>query len=44
MPALNTGVHPAARPRLVLDGPGREGRADYELRGGYRPAAWRART
>ena len=36
MPALITGVHPAARPRLVLDGPGREGRADYERRGGYR--------
>jgi NADH:ubiquinone oxidoreductase subunit F (NADH-binding) len=37
MPALITGVHPAARPRLVLDGPGREGRADYGRRGGYRP-------
>ena len=37
MPALITGAHPAARPRLVLDGPGREGRADYERRGGYRP-------
>jgi NADH:ubiquinone oxidoreductase subunit F (NADH-binding) len=36
MPALITGAHPAARPRLVLDGPGREGRADYERRGGYR--------
>jgi hypothetical protein len=34
MPALITGAHPAVRPRLVLDGPGREGRADYERRGG----------
>ena len=37
MPALITGAHPAVRPRLVLDGPGWEGRADYERRGGYRP-------
>jgi NADH:ubiquinone oxidoreductase subunit F (NADH-binding) len=37
MPALTTGAHPAVRPRLVLAGPGRESRGEYEHRGGYRP-------
>jgi NADH:ubiquinone oxidoreductase subunit F (NADH-binding) len=37
MRSLITGVHPAARPRLMLAEPGREDRAGYAARGGYRP-------
>lgn len=37
MTALRTGAHPAVRPRLIRAGDGREGRADYERAGGYRP-------
>jgi NADH:ubiquinone oxidoreductase subunit F (NADH-binding) len=35
MPSLNTGIHPAVSPRLMLPAPGREDRAAYEARGGY---------
>jgi NADH:ubiquinone oxidoreductase subunit F (NADH-binding) len=38
MPSLNTGIHPAVSPRLMLPEPGqgaREDRAAYEARGGY---------
>jgi NADH:ubiquinone oxidoreductase subunit F (NADH-binding) len=37
MPSLNTGIHPAVTPRLMLPAgaQGREDRAAYEARGGY---------
>lgn len=37
MPALTTGAYPGVSPRLLVPGPGREGRSDYERRGGYQP-------
>jgi NADH:ubiquinone oxidoreductase subunit F (NADH-binding) len=36
MPALTTGAYPGISPRLLVSEPGREGRGDYERRGGYR--------
>lgn len=35
MRSMITGVHPHARPRLILTEPGREDRTAYEARGGY---------
>jgi NADH:ubiquinone oxidoreductase subunit F (NADH-binding) len=37
MPAWTTGAYPGTDPRLLVPGPGREGRSDYERGGGYRP-------
>jgi NADH:ubiquinone oxidoreductase subunit F (NADH-binding) len=37
MPALTTGAYPGIRPRLLVPQAGREGRSDYERRGGYQP-------
>jgi NADH:ubiquinone oxidoreductase subunit F (NADH-binding) len=37
MPALTTGAYPGTSPRLLVPGPGRESRGDYEQRGGYQP-------
>jgi len=37
MPAWTTGGYPGIEPRLLVHGTGREGRGDYQQRGGYQP-------